>query len=241
MVGSAETPHSVEGVAAMSAMMQLPKQIDVRIGPRGLPGMWAAPDAPIGVVIFAHGSGSSRFSPRNAHAAQRLQERGCATLLLDLLTPSESGDRRNVFDIALLAGRVAEAIAWARATPQAGRLPIGIFGASTGAAAAIVAAASCRNDVVAVVSRGGRPDLAGWALEAIEAATLLIVGGEDRDVLDLNRQAQARMRCPTKLVIVPGAGHLFEEPGTLDLALDAAGDWFMSHFGETAHANAALS
>jgi pimeloyl-ACP methyl ester carboxylesterase len=222
----------------MSAIMQKP--IDVRIGSGGLPGTWAAPDAPIGLVIFAHGSGSSRFSPRNAYAAERLQERGCATLLFDLLTPSESDDRRNVFDIPLLASRVAEAIGWARATANAERLPIGLFGASTGAAAAIVAAASCKKDVAAVVSRGGRPDLAGWALEAIEAPTLLIVGSEDRDVLELNRQAQALMHCPSKLVVVPGASHLFEEPGTLDLALDAASEWFASHLGKASRAGAVV-
>jgi pimeloyl-ACP methyl ester carboxylesterase len=183
------------------------------------------------LVIFAHGSGSSRLSPRNAYAAERLNARGCATLLFDLLTESEGADRRNVFDIALLAGRVTEAIAWARTAPSLATLPIGLFGASTGAAAAIVAAASCRKDVAAVVSRGGRPDLAGWALETIEAPTLLIVGGEDREVLELNRAAQARMHCPTKLLVVPGATHLFEEEGTLDVALDAASDWFASLFG----------
>lgn len=234
---SAERPFR----AVVSAQAQA-RRFDVSVGAGGLPGILAAPPgAPIGLVIFAHGSGSSRLSPRNTHAAERLQQRGCATLLFDLLTPAESTDRRNVFDIPLLAVRVAEAIAWARAEASLAHLPIGVFGASTGAAAAIVAAASCRKDVAAVVSRGGRPDLAGWALEAIEAPTLLIVGGEDHDVLELNRAAQARMRCPSKLVIVPGASHLFEEPGTLDEALDAACAWFASHLREAAAGDAAVA
>jgi putative phosphoribosyl transferase len=226
----------------MSAAAAPSRAVGARIGAKRLEGLLAMPEgAPIGLVIFGHGSGSSRFSPRNAYAAERLSARGCATLLFDLLTQSESADRRNVFDIPLMAARVAEAIAWARAEPSIAHLPIGLFGASTGAAAAIVAAASCRKDVAAVVSRGGRPDLAGWALEAIEAPTLLIVGGEDREVLELNRAALARMRCPSKLVIVPGATHLFEEEGALDLAIDAAGDWFASHLGQAPHDAAAVS
>jgi pimeloyl-ACP methyl ester carboxylesterase len=226
----------------MSATAAPSSAAAVSVGAKELAGVLAAPEgAPIGLVIFAHGSGSSRFSPRNAYAAERLRARGCATFLFDLLTHGESADRRNVFDIPLLAGRVVEAIAWARAEAAVAHLPIGLFGASTGAAAAIVAAASCRKDVAAVVSRGGRPDLAGWALEAIEAPTLLIVGGEDREVLELNRAALARMRCQSKLVIVPGATHLFEEAGALDLALDAAGDWFASHLGEARHGAAVVS
>jgi pimeloyl-ACP methyl ester carboxylesterase len=204
---------------------------DVAIGRRGLRGFLTIPERARGLVIFAHGSGSSRFSPRNAYAAEKLQERGFATLLFDLLTEAEGADRRNVFDIGLLAERVAEAIAWARADARASALAIGLFGSSTGAAAAIAAAASRPKDVQAVVSRGGRPDLAKDALERIEAPTLLVVGGEDRDVLDLNESARQAMRCKTALTVVPGASHLFEEPGALDQALAAAGDWFEQHVG----------
>jgi pimeloyl-ACP methyl ester carboxylesterase len=192
--------------------------------------MLAIPEVACGLVIFAHGSGSSRLSPRNAHAARRLQDDNIATLLFDLLTETESADRRNVFDIPLLSSRVIEAIAWARADERAASYPIGLFGASTGAGAALTAAAQRPDDVVAVVSRGGRPDLAGAALPDVRAATLLIVGGEDRDVLAFNKAASLLMTCKTKLTIVPGAGHLFEEPGTLDQALSAASHWFLEHF-----------
>lgn len=206
---------------------------DVAIGPQALPGSLRVPEHARGLVIFAHGSGSSRLSPRNIHAAERLQREGLATLLFDLLTPSESTDRRNVFDIPFLASRVGEAVAWATADPRVAGLPIGLFGASTGAGAAIVAAAEQVEEVRAVVSRGGRPDLAAQALTRIAAPTLLIVGGHDHEVLALNRNAQSVMRCPTKVVVVPGAGHLFEEPGTLDAALDAAAAWFNTHLVES--------
>lgn len=206
---------------------------DVAVGPLALPGRLSVPDHARGLVIFAHGSGSGRLSPRNIHAAERLAQQGFATLLFDLLTTSESADRRNVFDIPFLASRVVEALAWASADSHICALPIGLFGASTGAGAAIVAAAEMANQVRAVVSRGGRPDLAGGALARIAAPTLLIVGGRDHEVLELNRNAQRVMRCPTKLVVVPGAGHLFEEPGTLDAALEAAVAWFDAHLGET--------
>jgi pimeloyl-ACP methyl ester carboxylesterase len=158
-----------------------------------------------------------------------LEQHGFASLLFDLLTVSESAERRNVFDIPLLASRVSEAIAWAGHHPRIAALPIGLFGASTGAGAAIVAAADPVNRVRAVVSRGGRPDLAGRALARITTPTLLIVGGEDHEVIVLNRHARDAMRCPTKLIIVPGAGHLFEQPGTLDAALEAAITWFEVH------------
>ena len=213
---------------------------NVAIGPQGLRGFLGIPERAQGLVIFAHGSGSSRFSPRNAHAARTLQERGLATLLFDLLSPVESSDRRNVFDIELLAGRVVEAVMWARGDPRTAALPIGLFGASTGAAAAIVAAAARPADIKAVVSRGGRPDLAGRALERVNAPTLLIVGGEDREVRVLNEGAQRLMHCVNSLIIVPGAGHLFEEPGTLDQALAAAGEWFEHYMGEDRHGRAAL-
>lgn len=187
-------------------------------------------------MIVAHGSGSSRFSARNRHAADLLGKSGFATLLFDLLTEAEASDRRNVFDIPLLGGRVMEAIDWAAAEPGTLGLPIGLFGASTGAAAAIVAAASRTNAVAAIVSRGGRPDLAGPALGDVRAPTLMIVGGDDRQVLALNRSAREAMRCKTSLTIVPGAGHLFEEPGTLDQALAAAAEWFENHLRVKRHA-----
>lgn len=203
---------------------------DVVIGRRNLPGILAVPPNAAGLVIFAHGSGSSRFSPRNAYAAGQLQSVNIATLLFDLLTEAESADRRNVFDIPLLASRVAEAIAWSRADARVSALPLGLFGASTGAGAALVAAAQHPDDVAVVVLRGGRPDLAGDALPDVRAPTLMIVGGDDRDVLALNRAAGARMVSEVKITIVPGASHLFEEPGTLDQALAAASAWFVTHF-----------
>jgi putative phosphoribosyl transferase len=197
-----------------------------RIGARLLEGELATPPDAKGLVLFAHGSGSSRLSPRNTHVAEALQSRGFATLLFDLLTEAEAPDRRRVFDIPLLAARLGEALDWARA--GAPSLPLGLFGASTGAAAALVAAASAP-DVAAVVSRGGRPDLAGDALERVGAPVLLIVGGADHAVLDLNRAALARLPGPKRLEIVPGATHLFEEPGALEAVIAHAGDWFEAH------------
>jgi dienelactone hydrolase len=203
--------------------------IEVTLTEQHLPGLLTAPADAQGLIIFAHGSGSSRLSPRNAYAARALQARGFATLLFDLLTEGESRDRRNVFDIPLLGKRVVQAIDWAHSEVHTSAFPIGLFGASTGAAAALVAAAARPHMVCAVVSRGGRPDLAGRALAQVRAPTLLIVGGEDADVLELNRAAKHRMACPSDLVIVARAGHLFEEPGALDQALAAAGDWFEQH------------
>lgn len=182
-----------------------------------------------GVVLFAHGSGSSRHSPRNRYVATVLNEAGLGTLLLDLLTPEEETDRANVFDVDLLARRLTEVTSWLRAQPPAGRAAIGFFGASTGAAAALWAAAEPGADVAAVVSRGGRPDLAGPRLSAVTAPTLFIIGGLDTMVLGLNRDAQAQLRCENKLAVVPGATHLFEEPGTLTMAAALARDWFVSH------------
>jgi len=204
-----------------------PKKIE--LGEHKLGGILAAPEAAKGLVIFAHGSGSSRFSPRNTFVAETLQQRGFATLLFDLLTEREALDRRNVFDISLLGERVAEAVAWANGQDETKDFPIGLFGASTGAAAALVAAADLPETVSAVVSRGGRPDLAGQALFRVKAPTLLIVGGHDYEVIDLNREAQAMMRCETRLAIVPGATHLFEEEGTLEQVVDLAGAWFAMH------------
>jgi putative phosphoribosyl transferase len=188
----------------------------------------ALPAPASGIVAFAHGSGSSRHSPRNMSVARRLNRAGLATLLLDLLTPEEELDRTRVFDIPLLAGRLAAATRWLREEPDTSRLPIGYFGASTGAAAALWAAA-CDPVVRAVVSRGGRPDLAGEHLPSVHAPTLLIVGGDDDVVLMLNREAAAAMRCPTELVVIPGATHLFEEPGTLEQVADHAAGWFLRH------------
>ena len=179
------------------------------------------------VVVFAHGSGSSRHSARNRRVAERLQRDGSRTLLLDLLTPEEEEvDLRSMehrFDIPLLGHRVTGAIDWLLRRRQ---VALGLFGASTGAAAALVAAANRPDDVAAVVSRGGRPDLAGDALRLVHAPTLLIVGGEDLTVLDLNQQAQTAMVCPNRLEIIPGATHLFEEPGKLELVADLAANWF---------------
>ncbi|MGE0153246.1 MAG: dienelactone hydrolase family protein [Reyranellaceae bacterium] len=182
-----------------------------------------------GVVIFAHGSGSSRLSPRNRQVAARLNEAGYATILFDLLTEEEALDRRNVFDIELLGRRMGEAVALARREPRLRGLPVGLFGASTGAAAALVAAASPGAAIAAVVSRGGRPDLAPHALARVQAPTLLIVGGEDAPVIGMNEAALRRMRCETRLEIVPGATHLFEEPGTLEQVVNLAVDWFDRH------------
>jgi putative phosphoribosyl transferase len=203
--------------------------IDVLIEPRGLEGILRLPRRPMGLIIFAHGSGSSRFSPRNSLVARQLSNRGFATLLFDLLTAGEEQDRRNVFDIPLLSSRVGEAVGWASTSSYVRRLPIGLFGASTGAAAALVAAAEEPGSVRAVVSRGGRPDLAGEALAYVKAATLLIVGGLDHEVLDLNRQALRLLQCKKRLDVVPGATHLFEEPGTLEAVVAASIDWFSAY------------
>jgi len=194
-----------------------------------LAGYLTVPENAPGIVVFAHGSGSSRHSPRNRYVAGVLNQAGLGTLLVDLLTPGEEADRANVFDIGLLAGRLAEVTRWLRAQPRAARAAVGYFGASTGAAAALRAAAEPGAGIAAVVSRGGRPDLARPRLAAVTAPTLLIVGGRDEVVLDLNRRAQAELRCENGLAVVPGATHLFEEPGTLDTAAGLARDWFLSH------------
>jgi putative phosphoribosyl transferase len=182
-----------------------------------------------GLVLFAHGSGSGRFSPRNNYVAAALRSAGLATLLFDLLTEGEAADRSNVFDIDLLAERLALATSWARQQDNLSDLPIGYFGASTGAAAALVAAARAPEDVGAIVSRGGRPDMAGAVLGKVRAPTLLIVGGDDAGVVELNEQAFAKLQCEKSLEIVPGATHLFEEPGALDQVIDLAQQWFTRH------------
>ncbi len=198
-----------------------------RAGPAG----WLTmPDQATGFVLFAHGSGSSRRSPRNRYVAAVLNQAGLGTLLFDLLTPDEEADRANVFDIGLLARRLIDVTGWwLRSQPGSAGLPVGYFGASTGAAAALWAAAEPGNGIAAVVSRGGRPDLAGPRLSSVRAPTLLIVGGRDDVVLGLNRQAQAELRCENQLAVVPGATHLFEEPGTLAAAAGLARDWFVRH------------
>ncbi len=205
------------------------EDVEVAAGPVILAGHLEIPEDPIGVVVFAHGSGSSRHSPRNRYVASVLEDAGIGTLLFDLLTPAEELDRANVFDVDLLAGRLVAVTTWLRSQPEATDLPVGYFGASTGAAAALWAAADPGSDVAAVVSRGGRPDLAGPRLAAVEAPTLLIVGSRDTVVVELNREAAAALRCEHEVVLVPGATHLFEEPGTLLQAAEAARDWFVAH------------
>jgi len=208
----------------MSAERESP--LEVRIGTMGLEGLLRVPADALAIVVFAHGSGSSRLSPRNTLVAEEFARHGLATLLFDLLTEEESDDRRNVFDIALLGKRVSEALVWAR---RQHALPVGLFGASTGAAAALVAAARQPEDVAAVVSRGGRPDLAGEWLARVRAPTLLIVGGLDRQVLELNRRAAALLTCEQSVVVIPGATHLFEEPGALEQVVEHARGWFLGH------------
>lgn len=201
-----------------------------------LEGDLALPHGGRGLVIFAHGSGSSRHSPRNRFVAQAINQAGLGTLLMDLLTAEEEQvDLRTAelrFDIGLLARRVAQVVGWASRRPELSGIKIGLFGSSTGAAAALVAAAELPPDAVqAVVSRGGRPDLAGAALPRVACPTLLIVGGRDDAVLGLNEEARRRLRCVTELVVVPGATHLFEEPGTLEHVARLASDWFVRHLG----------
>lgn len=194
-----------------------------------LAGTLTWPTHPCGVVLFAHGSGSGRSSPRNLAVARQLRRAGLATLLLDLLTEAEAADRRNVFDIPLLARRLLGARHWVAKQPETAELPAGLFGASTGAAAALIAAAAAPDAIGAVVSRGGRPDLAGEALREVHAPTLLLVGSRDAQVLELNYAALARLPGPKRLVVVPGATHLFEEPGTLEEAARWAAEWFVHY------------
>ena len=202
---------------------------EITAGPVDLPGVLAWPRQPSGMVLFVHGSGSGRLSPRNAAVAQQLRAAGLGTLLFDLLTEAEAADRRNVFDIDLLSERLLAATAWLSRQPEAAGLPLGYFGASTGAAAALKAAAASPIDIAAVVSRGGRPDLAGDALRRVRAPTLLLVGSRDRLVLDLNQVALAQLTCFARLVVIPGASHLFEEPGTLEETGRLAAAWFVRH------------
>lgn len=209
------------------------EEVRLAAGPVELSGHLVIPERPRGIVVFVHGSGSSRHSPRNRYVADVLNEAGLATLLFDLLTPDEERDRANVFDIELLAQRLIGVTEWLATEPDTAALPVGYFGASTGAGAALVAAADPAVPVHAVVSRGGRPDLAGPHLHEVFTPTLLIVGGRDDVVLDLNRRAQAAIAGDCQLVVVPGATHLFEEPGTLAQAAALARDWFQRHLTHT--------
>jgi putative phosphoribosyl transferase len=211
---------------------------EVTIGPLGLAGTLHLPAAASALVVFAHGSGSSRFSPRNMAVADALNAQGIATLLFDLLTPDEEQERTNVFDIALLAERLIEVVHWVDTQGELAHLPLGLFGASTGAAAALVAAAQLGSRVGAVVSRGGRPDLANAALDDVTAPTLLIVGGLDYGVIELNEQAFAQLKAQKALEIVPDATHLFPEPGTLNIVIEHAARWFKTHLGSQVRVNA---
>lgn len=205
------------------------REVRIPVHPHALPGTLTLPDEAVGLVLFVHGSGSNRASPRNLSVADVLQAAGLATLRFDLLTDAESRDRRNVFDLPLLAGRLLAATHWVARQSGATGLPLGYFGASTGGGAALIAAASAGEGVRAVVSRGGRPDLALDWLPRVRAASLLIVGALDTDVLELNRLALEALQCRKELAVVPGATHLFEEPGTLERVAALATAWFLRH------------
>jgi putative phosphoribosyl transferase len=212
---------------------EVDEEVEIPAGRQRLSGHLTIPGGATGIVAFAHGSGSGRHSPRNQAVARALNERGLGTLLFDLLTPDEEADRANVFDIPLLGDRLYTAAAWLVDQPARRGLPLGYFGASTGAAAALWAAAEAGSPAGAIVSRGGRPDLAGARLGAVQAPTLLIVGGRDEAVLELNREAAELLRCEHRIEIVPGATHLFEEPGALEAVSDLASDWFLEHLSRT--------
>jgi putative phosphoribosyl transferase len=224
-------------MAAMtsSTKMEAPQEVTIRSGRVRLEGYLGIPLSPLGMVVFAHGSGSGRMSPRNNFVARNLQQGRVATLLIDLLTPDEADDRRKVFDIDLLADRVQLAKAWLEQDERTKGLGIGYFGASTGAGAALQAAARDPSLIQAIVSRGGRPDLAETYLTSVAAPTMLIVGGNDETVIEMNRAAYRLLACPKRLVIVPGASHLFEEPGTLEQVAEHALAWFQQHFHPAAH------
>jgi len=211
----------------MAAVIE--REIEITSGKARLGGMLGIPEGAGGIVLFAHGSGSGRFSPRNQYVAGVLREAGIATLLMDLLEEWESEDRAKVFDIGLLAERLLSATVWVREQPETRDLSVGYFGASTGAAAALEAAAESDVEIKAVVSRGGRPDLAMEYLPNVKAPTLLIVGGNDGPVIGMNREAFENLPGEKEMVIVPGAGHLFEEPGTLEKVAFLARDWFAGH------------
>lgn len=205
------------------------REVAIPAGSRRLGGFLDVPAGAEGVVVFAHGSGSGRFSPRNQLVADVLRQAGLATLLIDLLGADEANDRQKVFDIGLLADRLQNAADWLKTDPETHKLRLGYFGASTGAGAALVAAAKNPQEVGAVVSRGGRPDLAGTYLPMVQAPTLLIVGGDDDVVIQLNEDALLRLHCQKELVIIPGASHLFPEPGALEEVARLAKNWFLKY------------
>src|SRR5881296_603298 len=210
-------------------------EVEIQAGHAVLSGNLTIPKNAVALVLFAHGSGSSRHSPRNQFVARTLNDAGLGTLLFDLLTPDEEAidvhTREHRFNIGLLAERLVHATKWAKQQEQTKDFRIGYFGSSTGGGAALVAAAELPNEIGAVVSRGGRPDLAGDALPKVKAPTLLIVGGEDQVVIELNEQARVQMKCECKIEIVPGATHLFEEPGALERVAKLAAEWFLRHIG----------
>ena len=224
----------------MDAAGAIRKLVRIPAGEVELDGAFESPASPRGVIVFAHGSGSSRMSPRNRYVADALRRAGFATLLLDLLTEAEDLRREERFDIALLARRLRSAAEWALSHSASAGLPMGLFGASTGAAAALEVAAQLAPRIAAVVSRGGRPDLASdFALARVQAPTLLVVGGDDTEVIRLNEMACERMRCPKSLRIVPGATHLFEEPGALETVAELAAAWFSRYMHRPSTAPAA--
>jgi putative phosphoribosyl transferase len=227
-------------IGRMKERNGIKRDVSIELGKVTLQGTLGLPETAKGIVLFAHGSGSSRHSSRNRYVAGELQSHGMATLLFDLLTPEEEAvDQRTMqlrFNIFLLAKRLVGATRWVMRNPEALGLDVGYFGASTGAAAALMASAQLPDAIAAVVSRGGRPDLAGEALGSVQAPTLLIVGGNDEPVITLNQQALAELRCrEKKLVIVPGATHLFEEPGALANVAGIAAEWFACHFAPVGH------
>lgn len=244
-VADAEVDLLLRSAENRSELPQMPaddpplcdEDIQVPLGERELSGHLTIPENPLGLVIFAHGSGSSRRSPRNRFVAEVLNRAGLGTLVFDLLTSEEEIDRSRVFDIELLSRRLLDATRWLTGRPDVAGLRIGYFGASTGAAAALRAAADPSVAIAAVVSRGGRPDLAGAALAAVRAPTLLIVGGHDHLVLELNRLAAQEMSCETALTVVPGATHLFAEPGALEKVAELARDWLVAQLAPASAAD----
>ena len=229
---SADVEEAGHGARPRGTGVPWDGEVTIAAGSVRMPGELSVPRDARAVVVFAHGSGSSRHSTRNRFVARVLNRAGLGTLLFDLLSEQEAGDRANVFDVGLLADRLTTAVRWLRAQPETQGAEVGLFGASTGAAAALWAAAEPDADVAAIVSRGGRPDLAEPRLAQVTAPTLLIVGGHDPGVLDLNRQARVQLGCPSDLAVVPGATHLFEEPGTLSNVAQLACEWFTTHLTE---------
>ena len=230
-------PAKVSPRVSAAARLQRDEEVSIPVGRTSIVGRLAIPVHPTGIVVFAHGSGSSRHSPRNRFVAEVLNQAGITTLLLDLLTPAEERNRANVFDIELLGKRLVTVTDWIAGQEDTASLPVGYFGASTGGGAALRAAADFRVNIKAVVSRGGRPDLAGRWLSRVRLPTLLIVGGSDELVLELNRKAQVAIPGECQLAVVPRATHLFEEPGALETVAILARNWFLSHLPSSSHAS----